>query len=101
MDRRVHVSLGISCGAESDACWAKVIRQGLVTPSQTHSCSCHMKWPHVSTESVKMALGQIHVSAVLGFGRKRGSRRESSSRHGDRPESKRRFGKCGKCEKSP
>ena len=40
------------------------------------------------TESVKLALGQTHVSAVLGLGRKKGSSRESSSRHGDRPEPK-------------
>ena len=71
MDRRVHVSLGISCGAESDAYWAKVVRQGLVTPSQTHRCSCHRKWPHVSNRISQAGIGSDPCLSSTGVGKKK------------------------------
>ena len=59
----------------SDRDWLHQSRRTVAVVTGSHRTS--------PTESVKLALGQIHVSAVLGSGRKKGSGRESSSRHGD------------------
>ena len=64
----------------SDRDWLHQARRTVAVVTGSHRTS--------QTESVKLALGQIHVSAVLGLGRKKGPSRESSSRHGGRPESK-------------
>ena len=83
-----RLSLGISCGAESDAYWQRSRDSDQLHQARRTVAVATGSDRTSPTESVKLALGQIHVSAVLGVGEEKESSKEFNSRHGDRPESK-------------